>query len=87
VVALTGGLADTVINASPAAMAAGVATGLQFHPVTADALRSALTRLCDLFADPEAWGRLGRNAMAQPVGWPSSAKAYARLFADVARAR
>ncbi len=87
VVALTGGLADTVINASPAAMAAGVATGLQFHPVTADALRSALIRLCDLFADAEAWARLGRNAMAQPVGWQSSAKAYARLFADVARAR
>ena len=87
VVALTGGLADTVINASPAAMAAGVATGLQFHPVTADALRSALRRLCDLFADPEAWGRLRGNAMAQPVGWQRSAKAYARLFADLTRAQ
>jgi starch synthase len=85
VVALTGGLADTVINASPAALAAGVATGIQFHPVTADALRGALTHLCDLYRDREVWTRMQANAMAQPVGWQSSAKAYARLFQDVAR--
>jgi len=85
VVALTGGLADTVIHASPAALTMGVATGLQFHPVTADALRGALAQLCDLFADAQAWGRLQANAMAQPVGWQTSAKAYARLYRDVTR--
>jgi starch synthase len=85
VVALTGGLADTVINASPAALAAGVATGIQFHPVTADALRGALVHLCNLYADREVWTRMQANAMAQPVGWQSSAKAYARLFQDVTR--
>jgi starch synthase len=84
VVALTGGLADTVINASPAALAAGVANGIQFHPVTADALRLALVRLCELFSDREGWARMQRNAMAQPVGWDQSARAYARLFRDVA---
>lgn len=84
VVALTGGLADTVIHASPAALAAGVATGLQFHPVTADALRDALARLCELFADRPTWERMQRNAMAQPVGWARSAEAYARLYRDVA---
>jgi starch synthase len=83
-VALTGGLADTVINASPAAIAAGVATGLQFHPVTADALRGALERLCDLYADRPGWTLMQRNAMAQPVGWQGSARAYARLFRDLA---
>ena len=35
VVARTGGLADTVIDANEAALAAGVATGFQFAPVTA----------------------------------------------------
>lgn len=87
VVALTGGLADTVINASPAALAAGVATGLQFHPVTADALRGALARVCGLFADRPAWARLVANAMRQPVGWGPSAKLYARLYRDAAPAR
>ena len=37
-VARTGGLADTVIDANEAALAAGVATGFQFAPVNAGAL-------------------------------------------------
>lgn len=82
-VALTGGLADTVINASPAAMAMGVATGVQFHPITAGALTNALTRLCDLYADPDTWDALQKNAMAQPVGWGTSAARYAALYKDL----
>lgn len=80
VVALTGGLADTVINASPAALDKGVATGLQFHPVTAESLSGALSRLCDLWQSPENWAMLQRNAMSQPVGWKNSALAYAALY-------
>ncbi|MEM8851764.1 MAG: glycogen synthase GlgA [Pseudomonadota bacterium] len=81
-VALTGGLADTVINASPAALARGVATGLQFSPVTAEALANAFTRLCDLFAAPKVWNTLQRNGMKQPVGWDTSALAYHDLYAS-----
>ncbi|MGR3466081.1 glycogen synthase GlgA [Limimaricola sp.] len=81
-VALTGGLADTVINASPAAIDRGVATGLQFHPVTADPLAVAFDRLCDLHAQPEIWSQMQANAMRQPVGWASSARAYAALYRD-----
>lgn len=80
VVALTGGLADTVIPASPAALAREVATGVQFYPVTEDALTHALTQICDLFAQPKLWARLQRNAMAQPVGWDHSAQAYGALY-------
>lgn len=80
VVSLTGGLADTVINASAAAMGAGVATGLQFHPVTAQALARTLERLVALYRQPELWQGMVANAMAQPVGWDASAKAYADLF-------
>ncbi|WP_368344186.1 glycogen synthase GlgA [Pelagovum sp. HNIBRBA483] len=82
-VALTGGLADTVINASPAAMAKGVATGVQFSPITAEALRVALDDLCDLYAEKAQWQKLQRNAMKQPVGWDRSAAAYAALYAEV----
>lgn len=84
-VAMTGGLADTVINASPAAMAVGVATGIQFQPVTADSLRAAFNRLCDLYAVPDVWQRMQRNAMKQPVGWEGSAAAYAQLYGELAR--
>ena len=81
--ARTGGLADTVIHASPAALGVGVATGIQFHPVTADALNGAIDQLCTLFAQDDVWAELQANAMAQPVGWGPSASAYAALYRDV----
>lgn len=85
VVALTGGLADTVIPANDAAIRAGVATGLQFHPVTAGALGNALERLAALHAEPAVWTRMQRNAMRHPVGWAASAPAYAALYESLAR--
>ncbi len=80
VVALTGGLADTVINASPAGLSAGAATGLQFYPVNADTLAQALVKLTTLWGDRAVWQRMMRNAMAHPVGWDVSARAYADLY-------
>ncbi|MDH3262691.1 MAG: glycogen synthase GlgA [Paracoccaceae bacterium] len=85
VVALTGGLADTVIPANDAAIKAGVATGIQFHPVTAGALGEALERLAALHAERALWTRMQRNAMRHPVGWAASAPAYAALYEDLAR--
>jgi len=82
-VALTGGLADTVINASPAALAQGVATGVQFSPVTGGALANAFTRLCDLYAAPKTWAAIQKNAMKQPVGWETSAAEYSALYAGL----
>lgn len=83
VVALTGGLADTVIHASPAALGVGVATGIQFHPVTADALGGAIDQLCTIYGQTDVWAKMQANAMAQPVGWGPSARAYAALYRDV----
>jgi len=83
-VALTGGLADTVIDASPAALAMGVATGVQFHPITAEALHGAFARLCALYDDPDTWATMQKNAMRQPVGWSQSAAEYAALYTDIA---
>ncbi|MEM6635149.1 MAG: glycogen synthase GlgA [Pseudomonadota bacterium] len=83
VVALTGGLADTVIDANPAALKAGVATGLQFHPVTAGGLAQALDRLNRLFRNPDDWATIQRNAMAAPVGWQSSASEYAMIYREL----
>lgn len=79
-VSLTGGLADTVINASPAALAKGVATGIQFHPTTTQALSNAFSRLGTLYRDNKLWKSLQKNAMAQPVGWQSSAAEYHAIY-------
>lgn len=83
VVALTGGLADTVINANPMALAKPVATGLTFHPVSAEALRNTLIRLCTLYAEPKLWTKLQRNAMSQSVDWTRSANRYATLYGEL----
>ena len=82
-VALTGGLADTVINASPAALSAGAATGVQIFPVTAQALANGFARLGALYRDPAVWKAMQRRAMKQAVGWQVSAGAYATIYADV----
>ncbi|WP_071673480.1 glycogen synthase GlgA [Nioella nitratireducens] len=83
VVARTGGLADTVIDANEAALSAACATGVQFSPVTAAALGQAIDRTCDLFADKTLWQGMMRRAMRHPVGWDKSAKAYSRMFAGL----
>ena len=85
VVAMTGGLVDTVIHASPMALRSGVATGLQFQPVTAHAMASALIRLTELYKNKPTWEMLQRNAMRQDVGWEASAAEYAALYDEVAQ--
>ena len=85
VVSAVGGLADTVINASPATMAAGVATGIVFHPVDSLAFGQALRQLLALHGDKGIWTNVQRNAMRHPVGWEASAQAYARIYEDLAQ--
>ena len=80
VVARVGGLADSVIDANEAALAAGVATGIQFWPATADALQAALHRLMVLWRDKPAWDQTQRNGMAADVSWRGPAKRYVALY-------
>ncbi|SHI38585.1 starch synthase [Palleronia salina] len=80
VVARTGGLADTVIDANDAGLRAGVATGIVHDPGSAEAVAQALSRLADLYADRDVWAKMTRNAMRHPVGWDVSAAAYADLY-------
>ncbi len=80
VVAATGGLNDTVINASPASLSANAATGVSFHPVDGIALSSALRKLTSLYADSPVWTRLVKRAMKAEVGWDGPAAQYADLY-------
>lgn len=86
VVARTGGLVDTVIDASPMALRAGVATGVQFGPLTAHALAGAVSRTCDLYSQPKVWEKIQKNGMKAEVGWSTAAAEYANLYAEVAGA-
>jgi starch synthase len=84
VVSRVGGLADTVIDASEAALNDGVATGFQFAPPAASALRLVLSRTFDLFAQPAAWRQVQRRAMTREVGWQRPAERYATLYRRLA---
>ena len=80
VVARTGGLADTVIDANLAAIGAGAATGVQFIGVTRDSLVRGLDRTLALYRRPETWRAIQRNAMRCDFSWGPSGKAYAELY-------
>ncbi|KPF46280.1 glycogen synthase GlgA [Rhizobium sp. AAP43] len=79
-VARTGGLADTIIDANEAALAAGVATGVQFAPVTAEALRRAIQRTMRLYRDERLWPQLQKQGMKSDVSWTRSGATYAELY-------
>ena len=84
VVARTGGLADTVIDANDAALKAGVATGFVHDVGSSDSLANALGRMVGLHADRGIWTGMVKAAMRHPVGWNVSAGQYAALYRDLA---
>jgi starch synthase len=87
VVARVGGLADTVIDASEMALAAGAGTGVQFAPVTRGNLELAIGRALALRCDRLSWRRMQLRAMATDVGWTRPAKRYAALYRDLVARR
>lgn len=82
-VARTGGLADTIIDANPAALAEGVATGVQFDGVNYYALRAAIDRVMALHRQPREWRRLQQNGMKADFSWATSGRAYAELYREL----
>jgi starch synthase len=76
----TGGLADTVVDATPSATAAGTATGVVFEPYTAAALVEAVERALARYADRTAWHRLMLNGMRQDFSWDRAAQEYVRIY-------
>ncbi len=83
-VARVGGLADTVTDATPEAIAAGRATGVVFAPVTAAALAEAIRRAAGLYRDPGVWAGIQAAGMRADVSWREPARAYARLYRAMA---
>lgn len=83
IVSRVGGLADTVIDANAAAISTGSATGIQFSPVSSDAIADAVGRLVHLYKHKKIWRRMVRNAMRHPVGWAEPASEYLYLYRDI----
>jgi len=83
IVARTGGLADTVIDANHAAIQAKVATGVQFAPVNEDGLLQAVRRAIRLFRDRKLWTQIQKQGMKSDVSWGKSAERYAALYSSL----
>jgi starch synthase len=80
IVARTGGLADTVIDANEAALAAGVATGFQFDLAQPGSFMHAIGRAVAAYGDPAVWASLQLQGMKSDVSWDRSARRYADLY-------
>lgn len=76
----TGGLADTVIDANPAAANDGSATGFQFVNASVQELLWSLRRAMNLYRKPERWQTMQRRAMTRDFGWSGPAEEYMELY-------
>ena len=76
----TGGLCDSIVDCTPAALADGTATGFLFDEATARALAEAVDRALAAWRDPATWRALQRNGMARDFGWGASAERYVALY-------
>ena len=76
----TGGLCDSIVDATPATLAAGTATGFLFDEPTVDGLWNAIGRALDAYAQPALWRTVQRAGMAQRFGWAERAHEYVALY-------
>jgi starch synthase len=81
----TGGLADTITDATPETVAAGTANGFSFATYDVDHLERALNRACHMYeAEPDRWRQLVETGMQQDWSWTRSAQQYVALYAALA---
>jgi glycogen/starch synthases, ADP-glucose type len=76
----TGGLRDTVVDCTPAALADKSASGFSFHDMTADGFLNAIRRVAAAYHDKSVWCRLKKNGMTKDFSWHSSAAAYRQIY-------
>jgi starch synthase len=84
VVRATGGLADTIVDATEANLASGRATGFSFLANYATAFLSAVQRALDLYRSrPDVWLRLMQTGMRQDWSWDRSALEYEKVYSKI----
>ncbi len=85
-VTATGGLKDTVINATPARLKKDQATGFVMKAFSSRSLVNTLKKAVDVYRDePATWRRLMIAGMKKDFGWPAQAKQYMKLYSRIAQ--
>ena len=82
-----GGLADTVVDATPASKVVGRATGFVFDAATPAAFERCVRAALVARRDTAAWRRIMATAMAQRFSWAGPAQEYLALYATARTAR
>lgn len=86
VVRSTGGLADTVCDATPEHIQQGIATGFVFQDYTPEALAHATIRALDIYSQsPDVWGKIVQTGMSQDWSWSKSASAMLDVYEQARR--
>jgi len=81
IVRKTGGLADSIVDATKSGIADGSATGFVFEPYEASTLLQTIEQAVNLFnKDRKSWKKLQANGMAQDYSWAFSARKYEALY-------
>ena len=81
IVRRTGGLADTVTDATAENIKKKTATGFQFEHSTHEGLWWACERAISIFRDqPKVWRQIINTGMKQDFSWKQSAKRYLELY-------
>ena len=80
----SGGMADSVVNATPETIQQGTATGFSFDQPTREEFEACVRRALGVYRQPIVWRKMQASAMAQDFGWQRSADGYARLYHSVA---
>jgi starch synthase len=76
----TGGLADTVVEATPARLDDNSATGFAFEAATPEALAATLEWATTLYINRPRWRQMMRQAMTRDFSWAQSARQYVELY-------
>ncbi|HUJ79507.1 MAG TPA: glycogen synthase GlgA [Nitrospiria bacterium] len=76
----TGGLADTIIDATPSHLVAGTATGVLFESASSHELLTAVRLTISLYRQHAVWAQMMTAAMAADFSWERSAREYAALY-------
>ena len=74
----TGGLQDTIVDASEPG-----GNGFKFSDYSPGALVAAVRRAVEAFADKPAWEGLQRTGMARNSSWDVSARDYVKVYREV----
>lgn len=85
VVRSTGGLADTICDASADNLHAHIANGFGFDAYDVHALEATIRRAVECYRhEPATWRRIVETGMRQDWSWGRSARDYAALYQRVA---